>query len=366
MKSTDPKIQALILALSSIGKIGPVKIKMLLAMVANPLDLFDWDREEFCKVPGISSTLADYIVSKLNPEKGYKILEWAEKHAYSVLTLADADYPKSLKKIYDPPPFIFLNGNIIEEDIRSIAIVGARTASEYGRTMAHKIARELTSHGITVVSGMAVGVDSSAHRGALVAGGRTLAVLGSGIDVVYPRTNKKLYEEISQQGSVLSEFLPGVGPNPPHFPRRNRVISGLSQGIIVVEAGQKSGALLTADLALSQGKKLFAVPGQLTSKMSAGTNELIKSGAHLLSSIDDIFSVLPELKSDYIVPQRRAEADLTEGENLMFSRLSDEPKQLDELVRECRLSVSDTATYLLSLELRGLVKQLSGKRFITV
>jgi len=213
---------------------------------------------------------------------------------------------------------------------------------------------------------MAIGIDSTSHRAALEAGGRTMAVLGSGIDVIYPPSNKKLYHRIAEQGAVVSEFFPGTQPTPGNFPTRNRVIAGLSQGVVVVEAGEKSGALLTADLALSHNKKLFAVPGNLSSKLSAGTNELIKSGANVLTSVDDIFSVLPGLKNDYITPQRRPVEDLTSGECLVLEHLTAAPKQLDNLVRECGLAVSDAASYLLSLELRGMVRQLSGKRFIAI
>ncbi len=365
MSSIEKDIQELVLSLASVEKIGPVKLKTLLGQVTDPLELIDWDIARYCAVPGINERLAVQIKQNLNLDTGRKYIEWAEKNGFSVLTLADSDYPGSLRKIYDPPPFLFLKGKYLATDQKSVAIVGSRNASEYGRTTATKLAMELARNGITVVSGMAIGVDSSAHRGALAAGGRTLAVLGSGVDVIYPRSNKRLYQEVSEQGAVISEFLPGVGPNPPHFPRRNRVISGLSQAIIVVEAGQKSGALLTADIALSQERTIFAIPGQLTSKNSAGTNELIKAGAHLLSSIDDIFSVLPELKNDYIIPQRRVEVELEDGEGIIYNLLSETPRQFDSVVRECGFMVNDVTSYLLSLELRGLIRQLSGKRFIT-
>jgi len=366
MAANNSDITALILALASLGKVGPVKIKVMLARLDNPLEILDWDKSRFETIPGISSDIAERIRTGLDLDYGRRQIDWAEKHGYGIMTLVDAAYPASLRQLYDPPPFVFYKGNLTEADGRAVAIVGSRNATDYGRAMAAKIAGELSRYGVTIVSGMAIGVDSTSHRAALEAGGRTLAVLGSGIDVIYPPSNKKLYQQIAEQGAVMSEFFPGTDPNPGHFPRRNRVIAGLSQAVVVVEAGEKSGALLTADLALAHNKKLFAVPGNLSSKLSVGTNDLIKSGANVLTSVDDIFSVLPELKNDYIGPQRKAGEDLTEGESLVLEHLTNTPKQLDNLVRECELTVGTAASYLLSLELRGMVRQLSGKRFIAI
>ncbi|MCP4570073.1 MAG: DNA-protecting protein DprA [FCB group bacterium] len=360
----DYDATAVILALASVGKIGPVKIKAILVQIDHPTDILEWDSARFCEIPGISVELADRIKRKLDIDFGRRQIDLAEKKGFSIVTLFDPGYPPSLREIYDPPPFMFVAGKTLPADEKAVAVVGSRLASDYGKSTAESLARALTRHGVTIASGMAMGVDSAAHNGALAAGGRTIAVLGSGIDVIYPRHNKELYRQISENGAVLSEFFPGTDPDPRHFPRRNRIISGLSKAVIVVEAGIKSGALLTADLALSQGKKLFAVPGNLMSKTSLGTNDLIKSGARLLTSPEDIFSVLPEIKIDYIAPERIKPEDLTEGENLIFERLSGVPMQMDSVVRECKLSASEATAYLLSLELRGLIKQLSGKRFI--
>lgn len=357
---------ALILALGSLGKIGPVKIKIMLAQADEPRDILAWDRQRLAAIPGIGEELASRIQDHLDLEYGRRLVAWADKQQFGITTLADPDYPRPLRDLYDPPPFLFYKGTLAEADNRAVAIVGSRSASDYGRTIAFRVAGELARNGVTIVSGMAIGVDAASHNGALENGGRTIAVLGSGIDIVYPRANRSLYRRISEHGAVISEFLPGIEPNPGHFPRRNRLIAGLSQAVVVVEAGEKSGALVTADLALTQNKKLFAVPGNLSSRLSQGTNELLKSGAHILTSVQDIFSILPLLQNDYIPPKNRPVDDLTEGETLIFGRLSDSPKQLDTLVRECRLSVSDVTAYLLSLELRGLIKQLSGKRFIAI
>jgi DNA processing protein len=359
-----PKITALILSLASMNKIGPVKIKLMLARAENPLDILDWGKKEYTSVPGISDEMASQIMAGFDLDFGMRQIEWARKNDVGIFTLADGDYPSILRQLYDPPPFIFVKGKITEADDRAVAIVGSRNATDYGRSIAARIAGDLGRHGVTVVSGMAIGIDSTSHRASLEAGGRTIAVLGSGIDVIYPSNNKRLYGDIAERGAVISEFYPGTDPSPGHFPKRNRIIAGLSQAVVVVEAGEKSGALLTADLALTQNKKLFAVPGNLSSRLSLGTNDLIKSGAAVLTAVEDIFSVLPRLKNDYIAPRRTEIKGLTDGETLIYEHLTGSPKQLDALVRECRLSVSDAASYLLSLELRGLIRQLSGKRFI--
>lgn len=364
MTIDDADNRALVLSLAALGKIGPVKIKILLAQAESPADIIDWNIRRLTDVPGISGELARRIKEGLDLDYGRQIIEWADKNGYKILTLIDQGYPACLRELYDPPPFLFLKGALTADDSRAIAMVGSRIATEYGRSMAMQIAGAMARHGVTVISGMALGIDATSHRGALAAGGRTIAVLGSGIDVIYPRENKKLYEQIAEEGAVLSEFFPGVDPSPGHFPRRNRIIAGLSRGVVVIEAGAKSGALLTADLALAYGKELFAVPGNVSSRMSAGANELLKSGANILTSPDDIFSVLPELKSDYIAPQKPVIDDLTDGEQRVFGCLSAAPVQLDSVVRQCNITVSDATSYLLSLELRGLVKQLSGKRFV--
>jgi len=358
--------QALVLALASIGKLGPVKIKALLAKSENPLDILTWQKREYCAIPGISENIAERIMAGLDIDAGRRMVDWAEDRGFSLTTLIDSDYPVSLRKLYDPPPFLFISGNIVEKDSNAVAIVGSRNATEYGKATSARLAGELARNGVTVVSGMALGVDSSAHRGALASGGRTIAVIGSGIDIVYPRQNKKLAEEISACGAVVSEFLPGTEPSPYNFPQRNRVIAGLSRAVVVTEAGHKSGALITADMALTQEKELFAIPGQVTSALAEGSNDLIKAGARLLTSVEDIFSVLPALKNDYIGPTKHELKDLTDGESLVYTYISDTPVQLDALVRKSGLSVTDATSYLLSLELRGIIKQLSGRRFIAV
>lgn len=357
---------AVILALAAVGNIGPIRIKAILAKAGDPTEIIDWNESRFVDIPGISSQLAGRIRQKLDIAYGQRLLEWAAKRAFGVTTLIDADYPSMLRAIADPPPFLFTAGQWTAADDTAVAIVGSRNASDYGKATAFSLAAELVHQGISVVSGLAVGVDAASHKGALSAGGRTIAVLGSGIDVMYPPNHAGLYEEIRAKGVVLSEFFPGVGPNPGHFPRRNRVIAGLARAVVVVEAGSKSGALLTADMARTQGKKLFAVPGSVGAQQSLGTNELIKAGAYLLTSAEDIYTVLPELKRGHTAPPKAAAEGLDRGERLVYNCLSANPVQFDAIVRQSGLSVGEVSAHLLNLELRGMVKQLSGKRFIVV
>lgn len=276
------------------------------------------------------------------------------------VTLLDADYPENLKTIFDPPPVLYYRGELKAEDALAVAIVGSRRATPYGRESATRLARELARAGVTVVSGLARGIDSCAHRGALAGGGRTLAVLGSGLDVIYPPENARLYAEIAENGAVISEFPLGTAPEPGHFPRRNRVISGLSRAVVVVEAARTSGSLITADCALEQGREVLAVPGPITSPMSWGTNNLIKQGAKLLQEVTDVLSTLG-LPSPGV--EEAAKPDLTTQEEKVYSFFSERALHIDELVHLSGLTVQEVTAILMMLELKGLVRQLPGKMF---
>ena len=245
--------------------------------------------------------------------------------------------------------------------------MGSRSASVYGKRITERIGRELAKNGITVVSGLARGIDSIAHLSALKEGGRTLAVFGSGLDVIYPPENQKLAEKITGSGAIISEFLLGTKPEAPNFPRRNRLISGLSLGVVIVEAGEKSGALLTAACALEQNREVFAIPGNLDSKNSEGTNALIKQGAKLVTRVEDILEELKITRKGDRTPLAPPEQDLsqlTDTEKRIFSLISDEPHHIDKIASLTSLGVPQALSTLLSLELKGLVKQLSGKMFV--
>ena len=305
-----------------------------------------------------------------------------------LVTLEDPDYPLRLAEIYDPPLVLYVRGELHTADQHCVAIVGTRRATPYGIRMAERFGRELAARGLTVVSGMASGVDSAAHRGAIEAGGRTIAVLGCGVDVVYPPQNADLMHQIAQHGCVISQFEMGTKPARGHFPHRNRIISGMTLGTLVVEAPPRSGALITARQAAEQGREVFAVPGQVGVVNSQGPHSLIREGAKLVESVEDILVELElpaGLRQAAQTPQEqtRPPADGTQAaapvpadtpqaartvetsdlEQDVLSVLSPDGSFVDEIAAACRISVSEALSSLTMLELKGLVRQFSGKRF---
>lgn len=294
------------------------------------------------------------------------------------ISINDVEYPKMLKKIHSPPKALYINGSFKEEDNFAVAIVGSRRASVYGIEMSERLGYDLALRGVTVVSGMARGIDSAAHRGALKANGRTIAVMGSGHNHIYPPENKDLYKKIASSGAVISEFENDTSPIPRNFPIRNRIISGLSLGIVVVEAAKNSGALITADFALEQNREVFAVPGKISSLTSEGTHALIKDGAKLVQSAEDIIEELSlhEIEPEADKPSGLREEkiskkttryiynSLTGDERKIYKVLSDEPGYIDDVVKESGVALSKASKVLLGLELKRLIKELPGKQFI--
>lgn len=274
----------------------------------------------------------------------------------------DPYYPENLLQIYDPPPVVFLRGQIKMADSLSIAIVGSRRPSPYGLAVAEKLATDLAAVGITIVSGLARGIDTQAHRGALAGNGRTLAVLGCGLDVVYPRENAKLMEQIVERGAVISEFPPASPPEAWHFPVRNRIISGLTRGTVVVEASEKSGALITADFALEQGRDVMAVPGNVANPLSRGPHRLIKQGARLVEGASDILDEMG-LEKLFPVPEAGQEGKMkmSSEEQALYSLLSLDPVSLDELISKSGFTPQRVMAALMYLEIKGLTRQLPGK-----
>lgn len=296
-----------------------------------------------------------------------------------IIKIDDAEYPKNLKTLHKPPRALYVNGSFKEEDNFAVAIVGSRRASRYGIEMSEKLGFDLALAGVTVVSGMARGIDSAAHRGALKANGRTIAVMGSGHGHIYPPENTGLYKKIVESGAVISEFENDVSPLPRNFPIRNRIISGLSLGIVVVEAAKNSGALITADFAIEQGRDVFAVPGKISSVTSAGTHELIKDGARLVQSAEDIMEELglreiapePDVNERALREEKIAKKtarylynSLTDYERRVYKILSDEPLYMDDVVKASGVELSKASKILLGLELKRLIKELPGKQFI--
>lgn len=356
--------------LLSVDGIGPGRIRNLLTKFHSLENILSADFNSLQQVEGISTNLAKRIHvgnSRFNTIKSEvnKELGLLDKLNTSIITIWDKEYPALLKKIYDPPLVLYIKGELIENDKYSIAIVGTRLPTNYGKLQAEKFASDLAHQNITIVSGMARGIDSVAQSSALKNDGRTIAVIGSGIDVIYPPENKKLFDQITENGAVISEFKPGTKPDAQNFPRRNRIISGLSLGCIVVETGINGGAMQTAALALDQGREVFAVPGNLGVRQAEGTNLLIQKGeAKLIITAEDVLEELNlKLKPVAGVNIPKPQAELNLFEEKIINALSNEPVQIDKIASLTCLATSDCLVHLLSLEFKGLVKQLPGKMF---
>lgn len=355
------------LALSFVPNVGPIRFISLVKHFGSPEAVLSASEKELADFPDVGPTIASNIKKKADGKLAEKQLELMEKNQVQLLTFKDETYPENLKSIYDPPPFLFIKGETGEQDKNAIAIVGCRAASQYGKQIAEKIGRELAKRGITIISGLAWGIDSIGHLAALEENSRTLAVFGSGLDVIYPSENRKLAERIIRNGAILSEFPLGTKPERQNFPKRNRLISGLSLGVVIIEAGPKSGALLTARHALDQNREVFAVPGNVGAKTSEGTNRLIKEGAKLVTTVEDI---LEELKIFAPLGQKgRSETEkdlsrLSAVEKSIYDLIRNEPYHIDKIAQETSMSTSRTLSALLSLELKGYIKQLSGKQFM--
>ena len=303
-----------------------------------------------------------------------KELEQLQRRKVTVLTYLDAQYPAPLRTIPDPPPLLYVQGSLLETDRHAVAIVGTRKVSAAGRIVAEELARDLAKMGFTIVSGLARGVDAAAHRGALAGKGRTLAVMGCGLDRTYPADHRQLRETIEQEGAVLSELPLGAAPHSYHFPRRNRIISGLSLGVVVTEAAIESGSLITARLAGEQGREVFAVPGFVKAEQSRGPNSLIKDGARLVESAQDILEeLLPQL--DPAFRERLAggagtvaqpKVQFSPDETLVYDVLSVLPQSVDDVIRRSGLPAAQVAAILLSLELNNCIRQLPGNEYVRV
>lgn len=353
-----------IVALNMAGGIGSTRLNKLVEYLGSPEEILRTSRDKLTAVYGIGEKIADAIVT-LKKEEIENEIDLAGKSGFKIITIEDSGYPSNLKNIFDPPLVLYVKGELRPEDSLAIGVVGSRRASFYGLSQAEKFSFELAASGFTVISGMARGVDTYSHKGALKSGGRTIAVIGSGFNHLYPAENKDLAEEISKNGAVISEFSLNTKPLPQNFPRRNRLISGMSLGVLVVEAAKNSGALITADFALEQNREVFAIPGKIDSYTSSGTNDLIKEGAKLTTDIFDIlgeFNLSPAVyKKDLVKNQ---EVLKNSQEEKLFNLISFQPVQLEELVGKSDFNIPEITTMLLNLQIRKLVRQLPGKQFV--
>jgi DNA processing protein len=350
-------------ALISVGGLGRVRFGLLENHFSDMEAAWNASRADLHAAGLDQATCSRIIAARSRIDPG-EVMERVQQHDMQVITWHDPHYPRQLLEIEDRPPLLFVRGQIIDADQWSVAVVGTRRATPYGRQVAEQLSSELSANGITVVSGLARGIDAIAHRAALQSGGRTIAVLACGLDMVYPPEHKRLAHSIIEQGALISEYPPGVEPRGDFFPRRNRILSGLSLGVLVVEADTKSGALITAHQALEQNREVFAVPGSMYAAQCRGTNALIRdSAAKLVLGVSDILEELNltmaahQMEMTELLPADETEAAL-------LNHLSLEPRHIDEVRRESGLGIAEVSSALAMLELKGAIKQVGTMNYV--
>ncbi|MBN1625181.1 MAG: DNA-processing protein DprA [Deltaproteobacteria bacterium] len=355
------------LALQMIPGLGNIAFKNLLARFGDPERVFQANISELIDVEGIRKDLALNIAGKKYRGDPQSELRKAKSQGIRVITYSDPAYPRALKEIYDPPMLLYLKGKDIPGNTTFIAVVGSRNATHYGLKAAEMIGQGLARRGLGVVSGMARGIDSASHWGCLRGLGFTVAVLGTGIDIIYPGSNKNLFQQITEKGAVISEFSMGTPPTPNNFPMRNRIISGLSRGVVIVEATKNSGSLITASLALEHGREVFAVPGSIESFKSTGCHFLIKQGARLIENSDDILEELG-LNCPYMPKtdtfKQASMPPMDESERTIYDIIGDYPIHIDQISRSGKLEPGEVSSTLMRMELKGMIRQLPGKMFV--
>jgi DNA processing protein len=317
------------------------------------------------KSAGLEERIVDSFLQVRASVDLHAIWKDIEAREITLLTWLDEGYPRRLKEISQPPPVLYLRGEMIPQDEWAVAIVGTRKYTSYGQLVAEEVAAFLARNGVTVVSGLARGIDSIAHQAALNAGGRSIGILGNGVDQIYPPENEGLARQMMERGAVMSDYPLGTPPENFNFPPRNRIISGLSIATVIVEAGQKSGALITAEFAANQGREVFAVPGKINAPQSKGTNRLIQEGAHPLLNPEDLMAALDlTMVTEHQTARTVLPADATEA--ALFKVLGHEPKHVDEIGLEVNLPIEQVTSALVLMELKGLVRQVGGMQYVAV
>jgi DNA processing protein len=352
------------IALNAVRGIGPAKFRALVDFFGSARAAWEAD-ESSLRQTGLDSRAIESLQGTRRRLDPARELARTRAAGIQVLTWDDQDYPMYLKEIPDPPPVLYARGDLQARDQWAVAVVGTRRLTSYGRHVTRQLVADLVSNGVTIVSGLARGIDGVAHQAALETGGRTLAVLGSGIGRIYPPEHRNLAQRIAQQGAVLSDFPPDTSPEPGNFPRRNRIISGLSLGVLVIEAGAKSGAIITARFALEQGRDVFAVPGNINARASLGANRLIQQGAKLVLDAGDILEELNMTMVEQHVAVQMALPE-TQEEAHLLQMLSDQPCHIDELSRAAGLPVAQVTSALTMMELKGMVRQVEGMHYVRV
>ncbi|OGS45889.1 MAG: DNA protecting protein DprA [Elusimicrobia bacterium RIFOXYD2_FULL_34_15] len=356
------------LILNQVLPVGPVKFKKLLDFFGTAEKVLSLTDKDLMQVEGIDDKTAKAITSWRNIDI-QKDIEEAGKNGVKIITSFMDEYPQTLKTIYDYPPVLYVKGKLDKRDSVAIAIVGTRMITSYGKSVCEYITKELAEAGVTVVSGLARGVDSVAHKVAIEEKGRTVAVLGNGLSNHYPPENRKLEDKIVENGALISEFPMHARPDKMNFPRRNRLISGLSLGVVVIEADEKSGALITAKFAVEQGKDVFAVPGNIFSKFSKGPHKLLKNGAKLVETVDDIISEINLLKNFVKNTQKnirilKENRDLNEESKLVLESIGCEPVHIDLLSDKTKIQIEKLSVILLGLVMNGFISELHAKNYV--
>ncbi|MEW6665482.1 MAG: DNA-processing protein DprA [Thermodesulfobacteriota bacterium] len=355
------------LTLRFIPGLGNVACKNLIGRFGSPGAVFRASPKELLEVEGIREDTAERIAGRQCSADPAGIMEAVTAEGARIVPYTDPNYPPALREIHDPPVLLYLKGRDIPSRVIFVGVVGSRNPTPYGLRTAERIGQGLARRGLGVASGLARGIDSAAHWGCLEGRGFALAVLGTGIDILYPESNQKLYLRVLERGAVVTEFPPGTPPEPWNFPARNRIISGLSRAVVVVEATLKSGSLITASLALEQGRDVFAVPGSVHSFKSQGCHSLIKQGARLIENADDILEELGLNDGYHAKTDTFRETPLPpmeKKEQAVFGLLGDYPVHIDEIAREGKLEPGEVSSILTKMELKGLIRQLPGKLFI--
>jgi DNA processing protein len=360
--------------LKQIPNIGNVRILNILNSFKNPADIFIAGEPELARVEGLTHANCRAIIQERKnisaiEEKFNELLDKCERKNINIITINDEEYPRNLKRIFNAPVMLFYKGKLSPSDEFSIGVVGTRYCSDYGRDACIKIVEELARKKIPIISGLAKGIDCVAHVTALKNHTLTYAILGCGVDVIYPAENRKVYEAIEEKGAIISEYEPGAKPDKGNFPDRNRIVSGISLGILVAETGLKGGSLLTTGFALDQNREIFAVPCSIFQRRFEGTNDMIKKGvAKLTTCAEDILIELDFRLRDYLSDKEFDNEEkvisLNMFEKTLYDVLTDEPLYIDDISEKSNLSVSDCLVYLLSLEFKSLIRQLPGKRFV--
>ncbi len=353
------------IALNLIPKMGPVRMRKLLEVFETPARILSAKTSELTRIAGIGEETASTIANWQSHIDLQTELDLISAHGVSILTQLDAAYPRLLREIHDPPIVLYVKGTITDRDQHAVSVVGSRSTTHYGMETARKLSYQMAYSGLTVISGLARGIDTAAHQAALAAKGRTIAVIGSGLLEIYPAENVELAARIETSGAIVSEFPMRTKPDRQTFPMRNRIVSGWAFGLLVVEAGLNSGALITASQAADQGRSIYAVPGPIDRPNSQGTNRLIQQGARLVMSASDVLDDMGLLFRDPPTLERsQPHAVLSEAEQKVYTAIDDDETPLDRIIQKSGLPSGNVSSTLLALELKRLVKQLPGKRFV--